>query len=171
MDEIEIKHNFRYSNPITMSNDPFEPVSSSQESQFDDLYEVTREYEEATKAQRFVNYLVDTVVVIILSIFVGFFFGWASGPEDEAEAMLNILFLGIWVLYYTLFEKLTGKSLGKLITRTRVLTTEDHELTWGHAIGRSLCRFIPFDALSFLFGHNGWHDSISQTRVVKDVNT
>lgn len=31
---------------------------------------------------------------------------------------------------------------------------------------RTLSRLIPFDALSF-FGENGWHDSWSDTRVVK----
>ncbi|WP_462319563.1 hypothetical protein [Marinilabilia sp.] len=32
---------------------------------------------------------------------------------------------------------------------------------------RSLCRFIPFDALSFLGGEeSGWHDRISGTRVI-----
>ncbi len=30
---------------------------------------------------------------------------------------------------------------------------------------RSICRIIPFDALTFL-GENGWHDKISNTIVV-----
>jgi len=32
---------------------------------------------------------------------------------------------------------------------------------------RTLCRLIPFDALSFLFNDSvGWHDTLSKTRIV-----
>ncbi|MEF9476807.1 hypothetical protein ACR1PO_06925 [Chryseobacterium sp. RRHN12] len=34
---------------------------------------------------------------------------------------------------------------------------------------RSLSRIVPFDGLSFL-GVNGWHDSLSETRVINLKN-
>ena len=36
---------------------------------------------------------------------------------------------------------------------------------FGQVIGRTLCRFVPFEAFSF-FGERGWHDKIPKTRVV-----
>ena len=33
---------------------------------------------------------------------------------------------------------------------------------------RSICRFIPFNGLSFLGSNRGWHDRFSKTMVVED---
>jgi hypothetical protein len=36
---------------------------------------------------------------------------------------------------------------------------------------RTLCRFIPFEPISFLGGAGGWHDRFSSTFVVKELDT
>ena len=63
-----------------------------------------------------------------------------------------------------------GKTVGKMLTKSTVVREDGGRITLGQAFGRSLCRLIPFDAFSFLGSTAvGWHDSISKTRVVKDV--
>jgi len=88
---------------------------------------------------------------------------------DEVLENINDTVLGFTVmtLYYMLTEGITGRSLGKLITKTKVMDENDDKPSFMVMLGRTLCRFIPFDALSFLANGYGWHDSISKTKVVK----
>ena len=85
--------------------------------------------------------------------------------------------LGNWIvgaiaalIYYTLMESfLQGKSLGKYVTKTRVVTHEGYQPELSTILVRSLSRVVPFDALSFLFKEpGGWHDEWSKTYVVQD---
>ena len=65
------------------------------------------------------------------------------------------------------FESLSGRTLGKLITGTIVVNENGKKPDFGTVFKRSLCRLIPFNAISFLFNPGlGWHDSISDTYVV-----
>jgi uncharacterized RDD family membrane protein YckC len=65
-------------------------------------------------------------------------------------------------------EGLTGRTLGKLVTGTMVVDENGNKPEFSRIIGRTFCRLIPFDALSFLGEeHSGWHDTISKTKVIK----
>lgn len=76
--------------------------------------------------------------------------------------------LGVLVGYYTVMEGVFGVTIGKLITRTKVVTEDGSKPGFGMALGRSLCRMIPFEAFSFLGRESrGWHDSITKSYVVK----
>jgi len=75
-------------------------------------------------------------------------------------------------MYYTILEATTGKTIGKMITGTKVTNDDFSKPSLGSAFKRSLCRLIPFEPLSF-FGSSspsGWHDTITDTWVV-DENT
>jgi uncharacterized RDD family membrane protein YckC len=66
-------------------------------------------------------------------------------------------------------EQHFGKTIGKYITRTKVVSTTGLPLTQSQCIQRTLCRIIPFNTFSgILFNGNFWHDSISKTMVVED---
>ena len=69
------------------------------------------------------------------------------------------------------FEAVFQRSPGKFLTGTKVVNESGGKPTFGQILGRSLCRFIPFEAFSFLFGDSsrvvGWHDKFSGTLVVK----
>jgi hypothetical protein len=72
-------------------------------------------------------------------------------------------------LYYLPQEAFSGRTLGKMITGTRAVNEDGTKLTFGRALGRTLCRYIPFEAFSFLGGNGrprGWHDRISRTKVI-----
>jgi|CXWJ01.1.fsa_nt_gi uncharacterized RDD family membrane protein YckC len=124
----------------------------------------------ATGWQRFANYLIDMVAYFILIIIVFFVLGFLEIiTEEPGTAFTYLIVYSILFLYYFLFEGSNGKTLGKLITKTKVVSTNGMPIDKATAAKRTLCRLIPFDAFSFL-GKNGWHDSISNTLVVKDKN-
>lgn len=55
------------------------------------------------------------------------------------------------VFYFFGFETLTkGRSIGKFITGTKVVTLEGEIPTANVFLKRSFCRIIPFEAFSFL---------------------
>ncbi len=135
-------------------------------SEFEDLLNETQELVDATLWQRFVNYLIDQSILFVLLIILSVV--WVRSRVTIEEKVFNYMFsLGVMVLYYVFFEQMFGKTPGKMITRTLVVTEEGAKPTLGHIVGRTFSRVIPFEPLSFVFGYTGWHDSISQTRVIK----
>ncbi|SEN46737.1 Uncharacterized membrane protein YckC, RDD family [Flavobacterium sp. CF108] len=129
----------------------------------------------ASGGSRFVNYILDIVVILALIFvislmiaFLGNFLGWNDllywlGNLSDFEGQL--VFIVISVFYYSLSEGLFGRSLGKFVTGTVVVDENGEKPSFGTIFKRSLCRLIPFEVFSFL-GSRGWHDSISDTYVV-----
>ena len=65
------------------------------------------------------------------------------------------------------FETITGRTLGKYITNTKVLTEDGQKPEADKILYRTLSRMIPFEAFSFLGDEGrGWHDSLAKTVVV-----
>ena len=137
--------------------------------------------EHAGKGRRFLNWLIDSAILYALTIVV-LAVPVAFGNErlvDWYDA------LGLWqrylvdavgvVAYYTFLEGLFGLSIGKLMTGTRVVHEDGRAPTMAQALARSLCRYIPFEALSLAFSEDGrargWHDSIARTYVVRRRRT
>ena len=125
----------------------------------------------ANKGLRFLNYLIDLVAVIFILAIVLIILSFTSealGLTISEESILFDLFIYVLVvIIYFLIEFVTkGRSLGKLITGTKVVMIDGTEPTTKDYFVRNLCRIIPFDALTFL-GENGWHDKISKTTVVR----
>jgi uncharacterized RDD family membrane protein YckC len=125
----------------------------------------------ANKGLRFLNYLIDLVAVIFILAIVLIILSFTSealGLTISEESILFDLFIYVLVvIIYFLIEFVTkGRSLGKLITGTKVVMIDGTDPTTKDYFVRNLCRIIPFDALTFL-GENGWHDKISKTTVVR----
>ena len=60
-----------------------------------------------------------------------------------------------------------GRSIGKFFTKTKVVTEEGEQADFVAIFVRSMCRYIPFDALSFFAAETpGWNDCFSITRMV-----
>jgi len=71
-------------------------------------------------------------------------------------------------LYYFVFESICQRTPGKFITGTKVVTFDGTKPSLGSIASRTLVRFVPFDAFSFLGGRVlGWHDRWSGTYVIK----
>ncbi len=123
----------------------------------------------ASGGKRFANYLIDLVVFFTLMFLFGVFLGVLGAIDAGAEFALNFLGYVILLFYYFIMEATTGKTIGKMITGTRVVNMDGGAISTGQAAGRALCRFIPFEAFSFLGSTAvGWHDSIPKTRVIDD---
>ncbi|WP_299556595.1 RDD family protein [Seonamhaeicola sp.] len=130
----------------------------------------------ASKEKRFVNMIIDVIAYYVLSFIVGILFGileliGITGILDYIATMgpLGNLIFGIIIVgsYFTVFEVLTQKTLGKLISKTMVVLEDGSKPTTKDVLIRTFSRFIPFEAFSFLGSEGrGWHDSISDTYVV-----
>ncbi|WP_375238494.1 RDD family protein [Aurantibacter sp.] len=134
----------------------------------------------ASNEKRFYNYLIDSLVKVVLGIIISVIVGlYANFTNDVSlynviveedsylKSFLESLIIG--VLYYTVIETYTGKSIGKYITKTRVVLEDGSNPEFSDVFLRSLCRHIPFDAFSFLGEPGkGWHDSLSKTYVIDE---
>ncbi len=129
----------------------------------------------ASQSLRFANSLLDLLIFLIVLVLSGMAMLLISSPLlDVMWKGLPILNLGVtafWLaIYYIAFETLFGKSPAKFITRTRVVMTNGRSPSLRAVLLRTGCRFIPFEAFSFLrVTPVGWHDQFSSTRVVLDA--
>ncbi|MDD4382351.1 MAG: RDD family protein [Candidatus Dojkabacteria bacterium] len=126
------------------------------------VVEVEETHSVASLNKRFVHFIFDYFIVcqIILPLLIIIMSDYVN------EYVLYTLSLALPFLYFFIFETTTGKTLGKLITKTEVVNEDGIRPNIGRIFIRTLCRFIPFDGLSVLFG-KAWHDSISKTYVIE----
>ena len=121
---------------------------------------------------RFVNFIIDTllwyVTAYIISLIMFILSGLSSGIDLLVGTIGYLLLFGLFFGYYIIMEIKYQKTIGKFITKTKVVNLNGDKPKSKDIIIRTLCRLIPFDRLSFLFAKNGFHDIISKTRVVKD---
>ena len=93
--------------------------------------------------------------------------------EDEINGIVYYIILASTLLvsifaYYSISEFYFRKTLGKIVTHSRVVTENGGKVTFKRIILRTICRFIPIDWLSFIFSRNGIHDKLSKTKVIRD---
>lgn len=138
------------------------------------------ERHKADKGYRFLNYLIDLAfaMVIIWALILAFvlakYFILGADIEQSIDQIselnplidrIGTILMCSFILF--LMEKFSkGRSLGKLITGTKVVKADGSDLTTDDLLKRNFVRAIPFDQLSFL-GNTGWHDNWSNTRVVR----
>ncbi|MDY8134083.1 RDD family protein [Aquimarina sp. 2201CG5-10] len=130
----------------------------------------------ASRDKRFANHILDTIFLLIFNVVLGVLLGiilavWSPDSLtafEEDNIFINYFFTFVGgMIYYTFFEITTGRTLGKLITGTKVVDEQGNKPDAWTIFVRTLCRFIPFDAFSFLADDSGWHDTLSKTKVVE----
>ncbi|MCK9446920.1 RDD family protein [bacterium] len=119
--------------------------------------------------KRLVNFLLDIVGFYIFAILFGFclsIIGLGDLISEQDETFLGYL---IVFIYYLFFEFKWQKTPGKWITKSVVVVRDGSKPDFSHILIRTISRFIPFEAFSFI-GKNpiGWHDKISKTIVIDD---
>lgn len=132
----------------------------------------------ASKGLRLLNYLLDLAFAAIFTFILAFYLGLLIGifaPElldtiDFESFILNVfLSVGFGVLYFSIMEFTTGRTLAKFITCTKVKTINGDKPSFSAILTRSFVRYVPFEPLSFLMSDQpGWHDGLSDTVVVMD---
>jgi len=130
----------------------------------------------ASQGKRFLNYLLDLVFIMIFIFAFYLIFliiltivapSIVSDIEEGNKLLQYLVSFIVSMIYYTSFEAVTGKSIAKYITKTKVVTEIGEKPNFKIIVVRSICRFIPFEAFSFLINDgSGWHDTISNTKVI-----
>ncbi len=134
----------------------------------------------ANKSKRFANYIIDRILFNSIFLVFGFIASLLSellaneqiilflDGLDKINPILDFLITTItFTAFYTILESLSQKTIGKLVTNTKVVLENGEKPPLHVIIIRSLCRLIPFDAFSFLGDiPKGWHDTMSKTFVV-----
>jgi len=126
-------------------------------------------FQPVTKSKRLLHLLIDVLFVLYVAYaFLGTIAKMIiiDGYQTVLFIIsLLVLFLGIYYFIMELFFKIT---FAKIITNTIIINKRGQKAGIFQIIGRSFCRFIPFEGVSFLFNDRGWHDRLSGTYVVKD---
>ncbi|WP_319481656.1 RDD family protein [uncultured Draconibacterium sp.] len=129
----------------------------------------------ASTGRRFANYFLDWIFAYILMLLLLFTMGIVLGIVTPGAvdritnnfAFVYGLILLCYYMYFVIFEATTGRTPGKFITGTKVVTMDGEQPNFSTILLRSICRFIPFEAFSFLTeSKTGWHDRLSKTRVI-----
>lgn len=124
-------------------------------------------YNPASMGKRFLNFLIDSIAFMFLSFIIGAVI--SVGMRGEMGDLSARMFgLAMSFVLYVLFESVWQKTPGKFVTKTKVVTYEGEKPELSRIMGRTLARWMPFEALSFLTRSNpvGWHDKLSKTMVV-----
>jgi uncharacterized RDD family membrane protein YckC len=125
----------------------------------------------AGKWERLVNLFIDSLTInIIVSVFVLLFLSryYDGVTFQHFSESYRITFLMIYFMYYWICEMLWGRTFGKLVTGTKVVSVDGMELSVSQSLVRTAARFIIFEPFTFLGrSSSGWHDKWSNTIVVK----
>lgn len=120
---------------------------------------------EVSSMTRFIHLLVDTIVWILIVVILTF----SLNVKDDAQLLLGyMLFFISYIGYYAFMETKYQKTVGKFLTKTSVVNRDGTKPAFSNILRRTLFRLIPFDRISFLFTRNGFHDKLSNTRIIKD---
>jgi uncharacterized RDD family membrane protein YckC len=123
-------------------------------------------FEPVSNGLRIADFILDRIGMYIFAFIFALIFGLFGCAETTGGLVVLVL---IFLLgYHVFFETLWQRTPGKWITKTKVVCEDGTKPRFPRILGRTLCRWIPFDVFSFLFSPNplGWHDRISHTLVV-----
>ncbi|WP_299113304.1 RDD family protein [uncultured Winogradskyella sp.] len=127
-------------------------------------------YNKSSNWKRLFHFIFDLIIFLSIAtefmqnilILVSHKLGSSGQFKDIAIPILIFIFT---VLYYTIFEYLFSTTPSKILSHSKIISTNKNNLTLSKALGRSLSRHIPLNQISFLF-NNGWHDVLTETTVV-----
>lgn len=109
---------------------------------------------------RLLNFVIDTGIYSIVMVL--FIFLSKNKINVGHIKLISVLF---YFLYYFLSEYFWGQTLGKIISKTKVISLNEKK-SLPQIVFRTVIRCILLDAFSYLFTKNGFHDRFSKTAVV-----
>jgi uncharacterized RDD family membrane protein YckC len=136
----------------------------------------------ASKGRRFLNMIIDRIVFYLIFALIGVLLGLIFSLVGYEEGIIwienlsyitplldyLITFLAIFA-YFMILESLVSRTIGKALTKTIVVLENGEKPTPKDIAIRTISRFVPFDPFSFLGDPSrGWHDSWSNTYVVRE---
>lgn len=113
------------------------------------------------KRVRLYNFLIDSLVFFIVVIIFSILF-----KDYIADKHLKYVMISMYYLYYYIMEWTMGQTVGKMITKTKVVNSVTYKKPGVlRVLIRTLCRLIPIDFFSYLFIPIGIHDRVSRTEL------
>ena len=114
---------------------------------------------------RFFHLLIDYIGFYLFFYLAFKLLGYGDYIRSSNMDLLTPVF---YFVYFFFMELVYGKTVGKFITKTKVVDYKKQKPKTNQILIRSLCRLIPFEPFSFFFGERpiGWHDTLSKTYVV-----
>lgn len=124
--------------------------------------------EETSKRKRLLNFVVDLITIAILMEITFRIEGLIEYKAPIKTLRVIIVFGG----YYIPMEYFFGKTIGKFITKSKVVNRDGTRISLKTSIIRYLCRWIPFEFASLALGYDAkaWHDVLSKTLVIEEEN-
>lgn len=120
---------------------------------------------------RLLHLIVDSVAFILLSMILSFVITTFFKTKDQTiwnGTEYAIIIISFFV-YYIFMEHKFQRTLGKFISKTRVVMKDGQRAQLGDIIRRTCFRLIPLDQFSYLFTRIGFHDYLSNTTVVREI--
>jgi len=118
---------------------------------------------DADAGKRFLNLLIDIGAVIFLIVVFNKILYHHS--IFSYLGMFKILDIAVVFAYFYGLENSLGQTVGKMITKTKVVNFDGGKPTTQQMLVRTFSRVIPLEPV-LLIGGKWLHDSLSQTRVV-----
>ncbi len=118
----------------------------------------------ASREKRALNFLIDIIASFLMLFLVKILF----------YIVISIWsLLIIYFLYYFIAESVfDGKTIGKQLTKTRVVTRQGMSPQLNAFLVRTLIRLTIIDIVTFYDKEpKGWHDVVSKTIVIDEVQS
>lgn len=135
-------------------------------------------YERSSTGKRLANYFIDLVLFYVLLFLLGFllallsptFRGLLINEGADFGLLDRFITLLLYAVYMSAVEALFhGKSLGKLITKTKAVNLDGTQISTSTAFERGFSRAVPFCIFSALGSPcDPWQDRWTKTMVVNE---
>ncbi len=120
---------------------------------------------------RVINFLVDTILIALISYGIFYFFKWYAMYWHWPFIQYYIFLLGVQFVYYFIFESITSRTPGKMLSYTKVIDSNGEKPGILKMLIRSALRLIIIDAFFYPFlNERTLHDYVSGTHVVSMEN-
>lgn len=116
---------------------------------------------------RVINFITDTTILFFISL--GLYKWWSFYVINWGYRFIPfyVFFFVTLVLYYTMFEGLTGRTPGKYLSLSKVVNSNFKKPSIATAFLRSLLRLTIIDAFFIPFLNRPLHDAITKSKVVE----
>ena len=125
----------------------------------------------ANSTLRSINCIIDIVAIFLIYISVVYIIQKLFNIISTREILFvnRTTVLVVFILYFILAENMFQKTLGKVITKTKVVNLDGEKPNFVDITVRTFSRLIPFDGISYLYSISGFHDKLSKTIVIKET--
>lgn len=148
---------------------------TASENLLQDIEQEILSQQDATTQLRFVNYIIDLlsfyaiIIVLVLLTALTAYGGRIFQVIESLSDLSDFVILHVLYGFYMLIVEgvFKGKTLGKLITGTRVVHQHTSSFGWRDALRRGFMRMIPLEYVTGCVG-SPFHDQWTETRVIKE---